>query len=93
MYGSPIRTLRASLRARWVKMRGAVAWTSDRHMPRGKRTRWPSTSAPAPRKISVASGKLTISIPTRSSSVSALVSICSRPSAEMTSTGASLRVR
>ncbi len=28
MYGSPIRTLRASLRARWVKIRGAVAWTN-----------------------------------------------------------------
>ena len=78
---------------RWVKSRGAVAWTIERHIPRGKRTRVPSTSAPAPRKISTASGKLTISMPTCSRSVSAFYSICSRPSAEMTSTGASRRVR
>ena len=93
MYGSPIWTLRAALRAPWVKRRGAVACTIERHMPRGKRTRWPVTSAPAFRKISVASGKLTISMPTCSRSVSAFSSICSRPSVEITSTGASLRVR
>ena len=34
-------TLRAGLRARWVKTRGAVAVTIERHMPRGKRTRCP----------------------------------------------------
>ena len=49
-------TLRASLRARCVKIRGAVALMSDRHRPRGKRTRVPSASAPADRKISTASG-------------------------------------
>ena len=41
MYGSPIWTLRARLRATCVNRRGAVAWTIERHMPRGKRTRWP----------------------------------------------------
>ena len=93
MYGSPIRTLRAGLRATLGEEPRRGRLTSERHIPRGKRTRWPSMSAPAPRKISTASGKLTISMPTCSSRVSALASICSRPSVEMTSTGGSLRVR
>ena len=46
----PISTLLASLRAYWVNWRGAVAWTIWRHIPRGKRTRSPSTSAPASRE-------------------------------------------
>ena len=49
-------TLRAVLRAVWVKLRGAVAWTICRHIPRSKRTRVPWTSAPAARKMSAASG-------------------------------------
>ncbi len=93
MYGSPIRTSRTGLRARWVNTRGAVAVISWRHIPRGNRTRVPSASAPALRKISTASGKLPTSMPTSSRSVSALSSIVSRPSAETTSTGVSFRVR
>ncbi len=56
MWGSPMTTFRAGFRARWVNTLGAVAVTIWRHIPRGKRTRLPSTSAPAPRKISIASG-------------------------------------
>ena len=58
MYGSPMTTSRAGLRARWVNTRGAVAWMSWRHIPRGNRTRVPSTSAPAARKISTRLGKV-----------------------------------
>jgi hypothetical protein len=49
-------TLRSGLRACWVKLVGAEAWMISRHMPSGKRTRVPSTSAPAPAKIASASG-------------------------------------
>ncbi len=93
MCGSPMTTLRAGFRAVWVKLAGAEAWTICRHIPRSKRTRVPWTSAPAARKISTASGKLTISTPTSWSSVSALCSIASRPSVEITSTGGNVRVR
>ena len=49
-------TSRVGLRARCVKTRGALAAMIWRHIPRSNRTRVPSTSAPAPRKISTASG-------------------------------------
>ena len=52
----PMCTLRAGLRACWMNSRGAVRCTSARHRPRGKRTRSPSTSAPAAFQICSASG-------------------------------------
>ena len=62
-------------------------------MPRGKRTRSPSISAPAPRNSSIASGASRKSIPTCSRIVSAFSSSSASPSSETTSTGASVRVR
>ena len=52
----PICTDRSGLRACWVYRAGADACTSWRAMPRGKRTRVPSTSAPASRNRSIADG-------------------------------------
>ena len=62
-------------------------------MPRGKRTRSPSISAPASRKSAIASGASRKSIPTCSRIVSAFSSSSARPSSERTSSGASVRVR
>ena len=89
----PISTLRAGLRAYWVNWRGAVAWTIWRHIPRGKRTRSPSTSAPASRRSRSASASPRNSTPTSSRIVSALCSMSARPSSPRTSNGASVRVR
>ena len=50
----------------------------ERHIPRGNRTRSPSTSAPASFKIESASGSSRNSMPISSSTVSALYSMSSR---------------
>ena len=75
----PISTLFARLRATCVKIRGADACTICRHMPRGKRTRSPCTSAPASANICSASASLWNSIPTCSRIVSAFSSIVDKP--------------
>ena len=75
----PISTLFASFRAYWVNWRGAVAWTIWRHIPRGKRTRSPCTSAPASRSSRRASSSPRNSMPTSSRIVSALCSMIERP--------------
>ena len=62
-------------------------------MPRGKRTRSPSTSAPPSRRTRSASGSLRNSTPTSSRIVSALRSMSARPSSSRTSNGSSVRVR
>ena len=88
----PISTLFAGLRACCVNRSGAVAWISSRHIPRGNRTRSPSTSAPASLNSLCASGASRKSIPTCSRIVSAFRSIISRPSSVSTSNGGSVRV-
>jgi hypothetical protein len=88
----PISTLLTGLRATCVKVAGADACTICRHMPRGKRTRSPSMSAPASLNRRSASGVSRNSMPTCSSTVSALCSISSRLSSETTSNGVIVRV-
>ena len=88
----PISTLFAGLRAYCVNRSGAVAWISSRHIPRGKRTRSPSTSAPASLNKAWASGASRKSIPTCSRIVSAFCSMISSPSSVSTSNGGSVRV-
>ena len=70
-----------------MNSRGAVAWTIWRHIPRGNRTRSPSTSAPASWSSSSASGSPRNSRPTSSRIVSAFCSIVARPSSSSTSNG------
>ena len=84
MCGSPMVTERCGLRACCTKEDGARPEIISRHIPRGKRTLVPSTSAPPSENIAKASGKSTTSTPTCSSRVSALCSIISIPSAERT---------
>ena len=64
-----------------------------RHIPRGKRTRSPSTVAPASRRRRSASGSPRNSRPTSWRIVSAFCSMSDRPSSSRTSNGASFRVR
>ena len=77
----PMMTLRAGLRAYCMNSRGAERCTSVRHMPRGKRTRSPCTSAPAAFQICNDSGSSRKSMPISSRMVSALCSSSSSPSA------------
>ena len=73
-------TLRAGLRACWVNSFGAERLTIVRHIPRGKRTRSPWTSAPASFSSCSDSGSSLKSIPISCRIVSALCSSSSRPS-------------
>ena len=75
----PITTDFSRLRATWVNIDGAVAVMISRHIPRGNRTLFPSTSAPASPK-SLTAWSSVMSTPTLSRMVSAFSSIISSAS-------------